>query len=26
LIYYIVAGIGWVAPAMPIVAWMSRRG
>jgi hypothetical protein len=23
--YYVVAGIGWVAPAMPIVAWMSRR-
>jgi Protein of unknown function (DUF2842) len=21
--YYIVAGIGWVLPAMPIVAWMS---
>ena len=24
LIYYIVAGIGWVLPAMPLVAWMSR--
>ncbi len=23
--YYVVAGIGWVLPAMPIVAWMSRR-
>jgi hypothetical protein len=22
--YYVVAGIGWVVPAMPIVAWMSR--
>ena len=23
--YYVVAGLGWVLPAMPIVAWMSRR-
>jgi uncharacterized protein DUF2842 len=23
--YYVVAGIGWVLPAMPIVAWMSPR-
>jgi hypothetical protein len=23
--YYIIAGIGWVAPAMPIVSWMSRK-
>jgi len=23
-IYYVVAGIGWVLPAMPIVSWMSR--
>lgn len=23
-IYYVVAGLGWVLPAMPIVAWMSR--
>lgn len=23
--YYVIAGIGWVLPAMPIVAWMSRR-
>jgi Protein of unknown function (DUF2842) len=23
--YYVVAGIGWVLPAMPIVSWMSRR-
>jgi hypothetical protein len=22
--YYVIAGIGWVLPAMPIVAWMSR--
>lgn len=24
--YYVVAGLGWVLPAMPIVAWMSRSG
>ncbi|HWL05078.1 MAG TPA: DUF2842 domain-containing protein [Xanthobacteraceae bacterium] len=24
-IYYVVAGIGWVLPAMPLVKWMSRR-
>lgn len=23
-IYYVVAGIGWVLPAMPIVSWMLR--
>jgi hypothetical protein len=23
--YYVIAGMGWVLPAMPIVAWMSRR-
>ena len=23
-IYYVVAGIGWVLPAMPIVKWMSK--
>lgn len=23
-IFYIVAGIGWVLPAMPLIAWMSR--
>ncbi len=23
-IFYIVAGIGWVLPAMPIVSWMAR--
>jgi multidrug transporter EmrE-like cation transporter len=22
--YYVLAGIGWVLPAMPIVSWMSR--
>ncbi len=24
--YYVIAGIGWVLPAMPIVTWMSRPG
>jgi len=23
-IYYIVAGLGWVLPAMPLVSWMAR--
>jgi uncharacterized protein DUF2842 len=23
--YYVIAGIGWVVPAMPIFAWMSRK-
>ena len=23
-VYYVVAGVGWVLPAMPIVKWMSR--
>jgi hypothetical protein len=23
-IYYIVAGIGWVLPAMPLIKWMSK--
>ena len=23
-IFYVVAGLGWVLPAMPIVTWMSR--
>jgi hypothetical protein len=22
--YYVVAGLGWVLPAMPIISWMSR--
>lgn len=25
VIYYVVAGIGWVLPAMPLVSWMLRR-
>jgi hypothetical protein len=24
--YYVVAGLGWIVPAMPIVSWMSRPG
>ncbi|WP_315833059.1 DUF2842 domain-containing protein [Bradyrhizobium prioriisuperbiae] len=24
LVYYIVAGLGWVLPAMPIISWMAR--
>ena len=23
-IYYAVAGLGWIAPAMPLISWMSR--
>ena len=23
-IYYIVAGLGWVLPAMPLISWMAR--
>jgi hypothetical protein len=23
-LYYVLAGLGWVLPAMPIVRWMSR--
>jgi hypothetical protein len=23
-VYYVMAGLGWVLPAMPIVTWMSR--
>jgi hypothetical protein len=23
--YYVIAGLGWVFPAMPLVWWMSRR-
>ncbi len=22
--YYVIAGLGWVVPAMPVVSWMSR--
>jgi hypothetical protein len=24
--YYVVAGLGWVLPALPIVTWMGGRG
>ena len=24
-VYYVVAGIGWVLPAMPLISWMARR-
>ena len=24
LLYYVVAGLGWVLPAMPLVRWMQR--
>jgi Protein of unknown function (DUF2842) len=24
VIYYLVAGLGWVLPAMPLIRWMSR--
>ncbi len=23
-LYYVVAGMGWVLPAMPLIKWMSR--
>ena len=23
-IYYIVAGLGWVLPAMPLISWMAK--
>jgi len=23
--YYVVAGLGWVLPAMPLIRWMSAR-
>lgn len=25
MVYYILAGIGWVLPAMPLIKWMSKR-
>jgi hypothetical protein len=24
VIYYVVAGLGWVLPAMPLVSWMAK--
>ncbi len=23
-LYYVIAGLGWVLPAMPLIRWMSR--
>jgi hypothetical protein len=23
-VYYVVAGLGWVLPAMPLIRWMSK--
>ena len=23
-IYYVIAGLGWVLPAMPLISWMAR--
>jgi len=23
-VFYVVAGIGWIVPAIPLIAWMSR--
>lgn len=23
-VYYVLAGLGWVLPAMPLISWMSR--
>jgi hypothetical protein len=23
-LYYVIAGFGWVLPAMPLISWMSR--
>ena len=25
-IYYVVAGLGWVLPAMPLISWMAKPG
>jgi hypothetical protein len=24
ILYYVVAGLGWTLPAMPLISWMSR--
>ncbi len=24
VIYYVVAGLGWILPAMPLISWMAR--
>jgi hypothetical protein len=23
-VYYVVAGLGWILPAMPLISWMTR--
>jgi hypothetical protein len=25
VLYYVIAGLGWILPAMPLVSWMSTR-
>jgi hypothetical protein len=25
VLYYVVAGLGWILPAMPLISWMSAR-
>ena len=25
MLFYVVAGLGWVLPAMPLIKWMSRK-
>lgn len=24
ILYYVIAGLGWVLPAMPLISWISR--
>jgi hypothetical protein len=24
ILYYVIAGLGWLLPAMPVLSWMSR--
>jgi hypothetical protein len=26
VVYYVIAGLGWVLPAMPLIRWMSAPG
>ena len=25
ILYYVIAGLGWALPAMPLISWMSRQ-
>ena len=25
VLYYVIAGLGWIVPALPLVSWMSAR-